>query len=212
MVAAHPGRWSGSAWLLLRRDGGRALAQGGTLGGGQAGLRIGYRLNRYAARPLSLAVRVYAPARDPRAAEAALGLEWRPFASIPMRLAAERRQALGSRGRSALALGAHGGVSGMALPGGLRLDAYGQAGIVGTRSRDLYADGAARVTMPVGRFDIGAAVSGGAQPGAARLDMGPVLSVRLPDARLRVSAEWRFRIAGGARPGSGPALTIGTDF
>jgi hypothetical protein len=206
------GRWSGSAWLLLRPDGGPALAQGGTLGGSQAGARIGYLLNRGGARPLSIAARLSAPAGDRRAAEAALGLEWRPIPRLPVRLAAERRQGLGSRGRSAFALGAHGGVSGARLPGGFRLDAYGQAGVVGARSRDLYADGAARVTLPAGRFDVGAGLSGGAQPGTARLDAGPVVALRVPAARLRVSAEWRFRIAGDARPGSGPALTIGTDF
>jgi hypothetical protein len=103
-------------------------------------------------------------------------------------------------------------VSGERVAGGLRLDAYAQAGIVGTRARDLYADGSARVTVPAGPVEVGAAVAGGAQPEAARLDAGPVLSLRLPEARLRVSAEWRFRIAGDARPGSGPALTIGTDF
>jgi hypothetical protein len=29
---------------------------------------------------------------------------------------------------------------------------------------------------------------------------------------LRLSAEYRFRIAGDARPGSGPVLTLGSDF
>ncbi|HZF95031.1 MAG TPA: hypothetical protein VEZ20_09185 [Allosphingosinicella sp.] len=208
----RPGRWSGSAWLLLRRDEGPALAQGGTLGGSQAGLRIGYRLNRDRDRPLSIAARLYAPAGDRRAAEAALGLEWRPLARLPVSLVAERREALGPRGRSAFAVGGHGGVSGTRLAGGFRLDAYGQAGVVGTRSRELYADGAARVTIPAGGLDVGAGISGGAQPGASRLDVGPIVSLLLPSARLRVSAEWRFRIAGDARPDSGPALTVGTDF
>jgi hypothetical protein len=31
-------------------------------------------------------------------------------------------------------------------------------------------------------------------------------------AGIRASAEWRFRVAGDAEPGSGPALTIGTAF
>ena len=210
--SARIGRWSGSAWLLLRRNDGEALAQGGTLGGGQAGARIGYRLNRNTHRPLSLAARLYVPARNWAGAEAALGLEWRPVAGLPVSLAAERRQAIGAHGRSALALGAHGGVGDARLPGGVRLDAYAQAGMVGARSRDFYADGAARVTLPAGRFAVGAGLSGGAQPGAARLDAGPVVSLRIPAAQMRVSAEWRFRIAGDARPNSGPALTLGADF
>ena len=207
-----PGRWSGSAWLLLRRDRGPALAQGGTLGGSQAGVRIAYALNRNRARPLALAARLYAPAGDRRAAEAAIGLDWRPNGTVPVALTVERRQALGRRGRSAFGLGAHGGVDDVSLPAGLTLAAYGQAGVVGARSRDLYADGALRITARRGPIDLGAALSGGAQPDVARLDAGPVLSLRIPEARLRISAEWRFRIAGDARPGSGPAVTLGTDF
>lgn len=205
-------RWSGSAWMLVRRDRAAGLAPGGTLGGSQAGLRIAYRLNGDTARPLAASARLYAPLRDRRASEASLGLDWRPLARVPVHITAERRQALGARGRSAFALGAHGGVSDLRLPGGVRLDAYGQAGLVGARRRDPYADGAARIGLPVGRLDIGGGLWGGAQPGAARLDAGPSLALRLPEARLRLSAEWRFRIAGDARPGSGPALTIGSDF
>jgi hypothetical protein len=44
--------------------------------------------------------------------------------------------------------------------------------------------------------------------------VGPRLSIRLPGAarNLRVTADWRVRVAGDAAPGSGPALTIGGDF
>jgi hypothetical protein len=30
--------------------------------------------------------------------------------------------------------------------------------------------------------------------------------------RARVSLDWRFRVAGAAAPGSGPALTVATGF
>jgi len=207
-------RLSGSAWLLVRDDRVPALAPGGTLGGSQAGLRILYRLNADAARPLALSGRLYAPVRSGRGAEAALGLEWQPLEGFPIRVLAERRQALGRDGRSAFALALHGGFSERPLPAGLRLDAYGQAGMVGTRSRDLFADGAARVTLPVGEFSLGAGLWGGAQPGAARLDAGPHASIRLDFAgeSLRLAAEWRLRVAGDASPGSGPVLSLGTDF
>jgi len=211
---ARPGRWSGSAWALLRDDGPPALAPGGMLGGSQAGVRISWRVNGDAARPLALGARLNAPLRDRRGAEAAVGIEWQPLAALPVRLLAERRQALGRDGRSAFALMLHGGVSERPLPGGLRLDAYGQAGVVGARSRDLFADGAARVTVPAGRLALGAGLWGGAQPGVSRLDAGPHASIRLPLAgeAVRLSAEWRFRLAGRARPGSGPVLTLGSDF
>ena len=211
---SSPNRLSGSAWLLLREERSAALAPGGTLGGSQAGLRMLYRLNRDPARPLALSARLSSPTRGLRGAEAALGLDWRPLAQIPVHFLAERRQALGRDGRSAFALAVHGGVSDYRLPSGLRLDAYGQAGVVGAGSRDLFADGAARVTLPVGDISLGAGLWGGTQPGAARLDAGPHASIRLSLAgeAARLSAEWRIRVAGNARPGSGPVVSLGSDF
>ncbi|HYJ30906.1 MAG TPA: hypothetical protein VEW25_11260 [Allosphingosinicella sp.] len=211
---AVPGRLSGSAWLLMRGERANALAPGGTLGGSQAGLRILYRLNGDAARPLALSARLSTPAAGLRGAETALGIDWRPLARLPLHLLAERRQALGRDGRSAFALAVHGGLAEHPLPAGLRFDAYGQAGMVGASSRDLFADGAARLTLPVGRVSLGAGLWGGAQPGASRLDAGPHASLRLNLAgeQVRLAAEWRLRLAGDARPGSGPVLTLGSDF
>lgn len=205
-------RWSGSAWLFVRGGAGAPVAPGGTLGGSQAGLRLAWRINRDPARPLALSARLYTPLGRRSGAEAGVGLDWRPLARLPVHILAERRVALGDGARSAFALTLYGGIGGRPLRGGLRLDAYAQAGAVGARSRDLFADAAARVTAPVGGLDLGAGLWGGAQPGAARLDAGPHVSLRLPGERLRLSAEWRVRIAGDAGPGTGPVLTLGSDF
>lgn len=113
------------------------------------------------------------------------------------------------------ALLGHGGVSDRSLLGALRLDVYGQAGIVGARARDRFADGAVRIGLPVDRrLRVGGGIWGAAQPGAARLDVGPHVSLRLPAERAQIwiAADWRVRIAGDAEPGSGPALTLATDF
>lgn len=209
-----PGRWSASAWLFVRRDeGGTALAPGGMLGGGQSGARLLYRLNRDSRQRLALSGRLYAPLRRRAGAEAALGLDWHPIARLPVNILAERRQALGEEGRSAFALTIYGG-GGRRLPGGLRLDGYAQTGMVGLRSRDLFVDGAVRLSAPVGPVELGAGAWGAAQPGVSRLDAGPQISVRLPvePTNLRLSAEWRFRLAGDAAPASGPALTLAADF
>lgn len=215
IARTSPGRrLSGSAWLLARGDvDATALAPGGTLGGSQAGARLLYRLNDDPARPLSLSARLYAPLRRTAGAEAALGLDWRPFANLPVHLLAERRQRLGREGRSAFAITAYGGGS-VALGRGLRLDAYAQAGLVGLRSRDPFLDGSIRVAAPLGPAELGGALWAGAQPGVQRLDVGPQLTlpIRTGGIGLRLSADYRFRVAGEARPGSGPALTIGTDF
>ena len=203
-------RWSGSAWLLARGDLGQpSLAPGGTLGGSQAGARLMYRLNRN----WSLSARAYLPLRRPAGAEVAAGIDWQPFASIPVSLLAERRQAIGDEGRSAFSITAYGGFS-RVLGNRFRIDGYAQAGIVGLRSRDAFVDGSLRALATLGRLEIGASAWGAAQPGASRLDVGPSVSYRLPVARqaMRIEVDWRFRVAGDARPASGPALVLATDF
>jgi hypothetical protein len=209
-----PNRWSGSAWLLVRRESGGLLASGGVLGGSQFGARVSYRLNGDTERPLALSARVYAPLEQRSAAEVGVGLDWRPFADAPVNVLVERRQRLGREGHSAFSVTLYGGVSELDLPGSLTLDAYAQTGLVGLEGRRPFIDGSASVTAPLGRVRVGAAAWGGAQPDAARLDVGPQATVRVAVAgtNLRVSAEWRLRVAGGSQPGSGPALSIGTDF
>ena len=208
-------RWSGSAWLFIRRgDGGADLAPGGTLGASQAGARLAYRINGDARRPLALSVRAYLPLDRMEGAEAAVGVDWKPVARWPIHLLAERRQRLGREGRSDFAVSLYAGAERRVLGGRVLLDAYGQAGAVGIEERDLFADGSARASLRAGRVDIGVGVWGGAQPGASRLDVGPQLSIspRLGRVGLRAAAEWRLRVAGDASPGSGPAVTISAGF
>ncbi len=203
-------RWSASGWILLRDEGdGSALAAGGILGGSQMGARIAYSLGERVA----LSARAYLPLRREPGAEVAAGFDWRPAPTLPVNLLAERRQRLGRDGRNAFALTAYGGASRDIAPR-VRLDLYGQAGMVGLRSRDLFVDGAARLTRRIGPVEAGAGAWGAAQPGLARLDAGPSLAWRLPvpAANLRLQADWRFRIAGDAAPRSGPALTLAVDF
>lgn len=209
--APEEARWSASAWLFVREAGmAPGLAPGGTLGGSQAGGRISYRLNAGAARPLALSLRAYVPLGAPAAAEVAVGIDWKPVAGLPVHMLVERRQAVGDQGRSGFSATAYGGVSD-ARAGPFRIDAYGQAGVVGARSGDLFADGSAKFSIPVGRMKLGAGAWGAAQPGVSRLDVGPQASVRLP-ANLTLAADWRFRAAGNAAPASGPTLTLSTDF
>jgi hypothetical protein len=203
--------------MFVRRGEAQPLAAGGMLGGSQAGVRLGYRVNGDAARPLALTARLYAPAGQPKGAEAAVGVEWQPLARLPVRLLAERRQAIGNEGRSAFSLTAYGGIADRKLAGPVRLEAYAQAGIVGMSARDLFADGSAKAGVTIdeaGTFTLGAGIWGGAQLGVSRLDIGPSVSLRLPLKRrnVRITVDWRARVSGVASPASGPALTIGTDF
>lgn len=211
-----PRRFSISGWTILRGAGRNSgLAAAGQLGGSQAGVRARQDLGA----GLALAARVSGPLRQELGKEVALALDWRPAATLPVTFTLERRAGLDRGGRDAFAAGVSGGFDTVGLPHGLIADGYAQAGVVGLKRRDLYVDGALRVERALavaGRVRIGAGAGlwGGAQPGASRLDTGPqiVAHVSIGRAALRAGAEWRVRLAGRAQPGSGPALSIGTDF
>jgi hypothetical protein len=208
-------RLFGSAWLFVR--GGTGPADGipnAQLGGSQAGLRLAYALTEN--RRLALAARVSSPLGDGMR-ELALGVEWQPT-RLPVRLVAEQRIALGA-GRGGPTLAAVGGIGPVPVAAGFALESYAQAGIIARDGGEGYADGAVRIARPLARLggtrlDLGAGVWGAAQKGATRLDLGPSLSATVPLARqpVRVSLDWRQRVAGNASPGSGPVVTMGADF
>ena len=137
---------------------------------------------------------------------------------MPLRFVAEHRLALDG-GRSGPALGVSGGVSDVRLTAGFRLEGYGQAGAILRDGIERYLDASIRTARPLASvadiaIDIGVGAWGGTQRGVARLDVGPGIAARIPVAgrAVRASLDWRQRIAGNARPGSGPALTLGSDF
>jgi hypothetical protein len=211
---AHRSRLSGSAWLLLRGAGPAGVAPGGQLGGAQGGVRLSYALD--AARRLSLNGRFSAPLHG-SGREIALGLAWQPV-HAPVTLLAEARLPIDG-GRPAPAVSAIGGFNPAPVAAGFRLEGYGQAGAIKRERVDAFADGYLRLAHPIVAgavaIDLGAGAWGGAQPGASRLDVGPSLGVTLPPVaghRLRATLDWRQRIAGQARPGSGLALALGADF
>ena len=137
-------------------------------------------------------------------------MDWKPLPHVPIHLLVERRQRLAREGRSAFGATLFGG--GERKLGPVRLDGYAQAGIVGLARRDLFADGAVRAALALGRLRLGAGAWAAAQPGLSRLDIGPHARLRLPVLRAALAVDWRFRAAGNARPGSGPAVTLGADF
>lgn len=206
-------RWSVSSWAIARGGVGiGASPDAPQLGGAQGGVRVDYAIGRGLAATGRLAVPAAGAGR-----EVSLGVAWRP-AGLPVRFVAEHRFAL-DRGGSGPALGVSGGVSARPLPMGFALDGYAQAGAILRRGIEHYADGSVRAARPITAagpvvLDAGGGLWGGLQRGVARLEVGPSLGTRLPVAgrAVRLSLDWRQRIAGNARPGSGPALTVGTDF
>jgi len=203
-----------SAWALLRSQkagvaGSQSLATSGSLGASQAGARLTYNFTRQIAATFRSSSRV-----GRRGGEVAGGVRVQPFAGLPLWIDAERRQRIGryGGGRSAFALFFEGGVYDRPMPARFRLDAYLQGGIVGFRHRDRFIDGALTLTRPVYKqFSAGLGVWGGAQPGLYRVDAGPRVSMKVRN-NIRVHFDYRQRLAGNARPGSGPAVTLAGDF
>lgn len=206
-------RWSGSAWLVARPGSGLSAAPGGQLGGGQAGLRIAWLIDPD--RRIALFGRAVTPLQG-KGREAALGVEWQPTRA-PVRIVGEYRFAIDG-GRSGPGLGLVAGTD-HRIPAGFRLETYAQAGAIRRDRIEPYADGAARATRPLAtlgpaRLALGGGIWGAAQRDAQRLDVGPSATLEVPLAgqNFRLALDWRQRVAGDARPGSGLALTLGSDF
>lgn len=205
---------TGSVWVVARGSGEGAGAATPQLGGGQAGLRLVRPIDR--ARRVAVAGRVTTPLDGP-GQEAALGVEWQPV-RLPVRLVAEQRLGIDTRaGGPTLAM--VGGTGPEPVGGGFGLESYAAAGAIGRDGVQLFAEGSVRVARPAGRVGkselaLGAGAWGATQPGAARVDVGPSVELAVPVSgrRLRLIADWRERVGGDARPGSGPVLTLATDF
>ena len=213
-------RLSGYGWIFARSEtGGPGLASGSQLGGSQAGVHLAYRIAGPDPDALALTGRISSPLNDTRGAEAAIGIDWKPAVKLPLRLSVERRIGIGAQGRNAWSAYGAGGFYRAGLQGRAEVDGYVQAGVVGARSHDLFVDGALRMGRPIAlaagkRLVLGAGGWGAAQPGAARLDIGPraALSIPVGGPTVTGAVEWRIRVAGNARPGSGAAFSLTADF
>lgn len=214
-------RWSGDAWLAWR-EGSGALQAGvavPTYGGSQAGVVLRYALTESAHRPAAYLRAVHALASR-RESDLAAGVMVRVLPKVPLAAHIEARLTRRDSGvelRPA-AFVSGGGETGP-LVAGVSARGYVQAGYVGGRDATAFADGSAIAEQPVWRRDAavitaGAGLWGGAQRGAARLDVGPSAGVRFPlgIGTARLSADYRLRVAGDARPASGPALTLSAGF
>jgi hypothetical protein len=217
-----PGLWSGDAWLLLRDDSAAPLAAGRpSFGRSQAGAVLRYRLGAADGHRPTAYVRATRALAAPRARELAAGVAARPLSNVPVSVAVEVRvheHTTGSETRAAAFAVTELPPAQMLL--GLRGELYAQAGYVGGRFATAFADGQLRVDRAVAvpgggsELRLGGAVSGGAQKGAVRLDIGPSATVSFPvgGAYSRLALDYRFRIAGDAEPGNGPALTFSAGF
>jgi hypothetical protein len=192
-------------------------AVGSSYGRSQAGGVLRYRLAPTSGHRPAAYARVSRALSGPSETELAAGLSARPFARIPVSLAAELRVTDRSLDREVRpAAFAVTELPPLSLPRGLRAETYLQAGYVGGRFATAFVDGQARLDAGFaklgrgGEVRLGAGAWGGAQKGAARLDVGPGATVGfgLGKAWSRVALDYRIRLAGHASPRIGPALTI----
>ena len=221
---ARTGRWSADGWLMLRNGSSGRLAAGGapaSYGASQAGAVLRYRLDPGNSHRPAAYLRVSAALDGSRDRELAVGLAARPLSALPIVASAELRASnnrAGTRLRPAAMVVSE--LPPVALPLAARLEAYGQAGYVGGRDATAFADGQLRVDRQVTRFRLAEVRAGmgawaGAQKGASRVDVGPTMTLGVPAGKngsMRLSMDWRFRVAGRATPASGPALTLSAGF
>ena len=212
-------RWSADGWLLWRR-GGNGISTGGfapsAYGASQAGAVVRYRLAPDSAYRPALYLRATTALQDPRGEEVAFGLAARPIPGLPIAAMVEARAtrfAGGTKVRPAAALVTE--LPPFALPLKARGELYVQTGYVGGPGATAFVDGSLkldRALVKLGKAELraGGGAWGGAQDGAARLDLGPSLTLGMPHARLAM--DWRFRVAGAAAPRSGPAVTLSAGF
>jgi hypothetical protein len=181
------------------------------LGGSQSAVRLDYLVDP------RLSLRAYvratlSPARRD-SVDVAVGAALRPLRALPVDVYVERRMVAAGPGQDATLLYLAGGVDNRVLPLDFRLSAYAQGGMVDNGRVAGFADGAVVVERQVAaargvRLSLGTMVAVAVQPDARRIDVGPRATVALPD----IAVDWRERAAGNARPGSGLALTLATDF
>ncbi len=189
-------------------------------GASQAGGVIRYRLSQTSLNSPQIYLRASQALVSRGEGEVAGGASTRPIAKLPLRAHGELRATRRS-GNTEIRLAAFvtTELPAKELPLGMRATFYAQGGYVGGDFSTPFADGQLGVDKSVVRFDlgdlrVGGGAWGGAQKGAARLDIGPTASISLEKgpAPARLSVDYRVRVAGDAEPGSGVAVTLTTGF
>ncbi len=216
-------RWSLDAWMLMRQQSAAINPAAGRplYGGSQMGAVLRYQLAPQSGHRPMVYLRGSSSLGAIRESEVAAGVGARPIAGFPLVVAGEAR-AFRSGGDTSFrpAAIAYTELQPIELPWDMLGDAYFQGGYVGGKFKTPFFDGQIRVDRKLmnigqgGELRVGAGIWGGAQKGASRVDIGPGATARLKLAGRpsRVSMDYRFRVAGDAAPGSGPALTVSTGF
>lgn len=219
-TSAERSRWWVDGWALWREGSGFARAPSTSLlsgyGGSQAGAMVRYRFTDQSPRDPFAYARVSRALVEGGEAEVAVGIGARPILGLPLTLQGELR--LTDARTRALVRPVILAVTEFPvarITERIEAEAYVQAGYIGGDYATGFADGQARIDRRMAKIGsaelrLGAGAWGGAQEGATRLDVGPTASVKfdLGKVPVRLSVDYRTRVAGDAAPDSGVAVTI----
>ena len=193
--------------------------QGPRYGGSQAGALISYQLRGNQKRGLSLFLRGSTALSVSGEEELAVGTKIKPFPDIPVSLYAEQRVGNAAQRNRGTAVYLAGGTGPDHLLENISFQTYAQAGYVFGPPDSYFFDASVAVQKNIlhegGRATaIGGGLWAGGQKGVSRVDIGPRATINVPVGRVNtsISADWRWRLAGDAVPGTGAAITLVAGF
>lgn len=169
---------------------------------------------------LFLYTRLTATPDQPRQSELAIGIGGKPLPDVPLQIQAEMR-AFDQSGQTEVrpAVAAVAELPATQLPLSGTATGYLQSGYVGGRYATAFIDGHLRAerevaTTSVVRLTVGGGIWGGAQRGAGRLDIGPSVAANWDagPVPLRLTFDYRIKLAGDADPPDGVAVTLSAGF
>lgn len=220
--------FSGYFWIFTRQDfranglskrRGGAIISNGQYGGSQIGAIISYPISAKPEPELAVYGRLTAALEPLSQEEIALGVRIHPVHKLPFSIHAEQRLDADSGGDRGTAFYAAGGTGPDHIVEKIALETYAQAGYVSGDNETYFFDGSATLQRPVAESDrkklsVGAGIWAGGQRNVTRLDVGPRAGFKIPLGAIsaRIAVDWRVRVAGHARPGSGLAMTVSTGF
>jgi hypothetical protein len=227
-VLQHSNRMTAYFWIYARQDSrakqGRERQAGrspsnGQYGGSQAGAILSYRLLAGPAPDISVYGRLSTALAPWSQQEIALGARFHPVRNLPIALHAEQRFNASSGGDSGTAFYATGGTGPDPIVEKFTLETYAQAGYVLGQNETYFFDGSVTLQRPIAELgpttlSVGPGAWAGGQRQISRMDVGPRVDLRVPlgTTSARIALDWRLRVAGNARPGSGAAITVSTGF
>jgi hypothetical protein len=215
-------RWSADTWLFWREASHHqeSTPSAPLYGANQFGGIVRYRLGDAGSSASQLAVRTYRALIEARESQLGLGISTRPIASMPIRSHLEIQTAVRPADAEVRAAGfVTTEMPAIEVSDRVKAEVYAQAGYVSGAQASLFAQGQALVSRDLSEFRldnlrVGAGAWAGAQRGAERIDIGPSIHVtaQLADTPVRLSLDWRERVAGDAVPPSGIAATLSAHF